>query len=100
MTIKQSNINNETHLKEDCQVLLFRFKNEFGKEKSLVEPKGRRSYPEFCPKDFTPRCTHRSNSSLDLIIKYSPYFQTGFHPASARGHLVVPGFISSTPVNN
>ena len=88
MTKKQSNIiQSSTHLKEDCQVLLFRFKNEFGKEKSLVDLKGRRLYPEFYPKDFTPRCTWACNSSLDHIKVLPLFYQA---PVSASAEM--PGY--------
>lgn len=99
MTKKQSNISlRSTHLKEDCQVLLFRFKNEFGKEKSLVEKEGVES------RNFTLKISLRAvppgNSSLDHIIMYSPsYYQVSFPLPGSADHLVSVS-IPLNPVNN
>ena len=91
MTKKQSNISKaSTHLKEDCQVLLFRFKNEFGKEKSLVDPKGRSLIPEFCPKDFTPRCTPPAGSILYQNTSPFYFMSPTFRPGrTGFGHWVL-----------
>lgn len=70
MTKKQSNsISDLTHFREGCQALLFRFKDEFGKEKSLAL-KGRRLYPEFYSKDFTPSCTTTHNTLQYILLPH------------------------------
>jgi len=99
MTKKQSNIGkHSTHLKEDCQVLLFRFKNEFGKEKSLVEKEGVESR-NFALKT-SLRAVLAGNSSLDHIIKYSPYsYQISF-PLAGSADFMVSVCITLNPVNN
>lgn len=69
MTIKLSNINlTKTHLDEGCQAPLFRFKDECGKEKSLVELNGRNYNLYFSPKDFAPSCILSCGDSSSIYI--------------------------------
>lgn len=57
MMEKQSNIVKRTHLSVGGQAPLFRFKDEYGEEKSLGDLKGRKVILFFYPKDLTPSCT-------------------------------------------
>jgi len=76
MTAKQSNIVPEmTHLKVGCQAPLFRFKDEYGKEMSLADLKGRKVILFFYPKDLTPGCTVQA---CNLRDNYKDLTNQGF----------------------
>lgn len=106
MTKKRSNIILVlTHFK-GCQALLFRFKDECGKELSLADVNERVVPVSLFPKDLTTCCVESSNSGLNASYTYKgfcPDFrQYRFKIAEIRAFFILPAFgmpVSSVPQN-
>lgn len=76
MMEKQSNTIKKTHLHVGGQAPLFRFKDEYGEEKSLGDLKGKKIILFFYPKDLTPGCIAQA---CNLRDNYTYLLSLGFY---------------------
>ncbi|MFI5203091.1 MAG: thioredoxin-dependent thiol peroxidase [Flavobacteriales bacterium] len=76
MMEKQSNTTKKTHLHVGGQAPLFRFKDEYGEEKSLGDLKGKKIILFFYPKDLTPGCIAEA---CNLRDNYTHLLSLGFY---------------------